>query len=149
MNEVRSLIAGQRIVLVSQSLSVREAVRRMADRHIGAVPVIDGERVTGIFTERDVMARVVAAGRDPDRTTVAEVMTRDLVAAHPSDTCQDCLRLMTRAKVRHLLLLDEGRLVGIVSLRDLLSLDADEKRLAIRLLNAYVHDIPVTLSPES
>src|SRR3990170_1608177 len=102
MNEVRSLIAGQRIVLVSQSLSVREAVRRMADRHIGAVPVIDGERVTGIFTERDVMARVVAAGRDPDRTTVAEVMTRDLVAAHPSDTCQDCLRLMTRAKVRHL-----------------------------------------------
>jgi len=149
MNEVRSLIAGQRIVLVSQDLSVREAVRRMADRHIGAVPVIDGERVTGIFTERDVMARVVAAGRDPDRTAVAEVMTRDLVAAHPSDTCQDCLRLMTRAKVRHLLLLDEGRLVGIVSLRDLLSLDADEKRLAIRLLNAYVHDIPVTLSPES
>jgi len=149
MNEVRSLIAGQRIVLVSQDLSVREAVRRMADRHIGAVPVIDGERVTGIFTERDVMARVVAAGRDPDRTAVAEVMTRDLVAAHPSDTCQHCLRLMTQAKVRHLLVLDEGRLVGIVSLRDLLSLDADEKRLAIRLLNAYVHDIPVTLSPES
>ena len=149
MNEVRSLIAGQKIVLVPQDSSVRDAVRRMTDRHIGAVPVTDGERVTGIFTERDVMARVVAAGRDPEQTTVAEVMTRDLIVAAPADTCEDCLRLMKQANVRHLLVLSEGRLAGIVSLRDLLNLDADEKQLAIRLLSAYAHDIPVTLSPES
>ncbi len=149
MNEVGLLIAGQKMVLVQQDLSVREAVRRMADRHIGAVPVTDGERVAGIFTERDVMARVVAPGRDPERTTVGEVMTRELVVAGPADTCEECLQLMRQANVRHLLVLDEGRLAGIVSLRDLLSLDADEKQLAIRLLNAYVHDIPVTLRPES
>jgi len=149
MNEVRQLIAGQSMVLVPHDLSVREAVRRMADRHIGAVPVTDGERVAGIFTERDVMARVVAPGRDPERTTVGDVMTRDLVVAEPADTCETCLRLMRQAKVRHLLVLDGGRLAGIVSLRDLLSRDASEKQLAIRLLNAYVHDIPVTLSPES
>ena len=94
MEQVGTLIAGQKIVLVPQELSVRDAVRRMADRHIGAVPVTDGERVAGIFTERDVMARVVAAGRDPETTTVADVMTRDLVVAGPSDTCEDCLRLM-------------------------------------------------------
>jgi len=149
MEQVGSLIAGQKIVLVPQELSVRDAVRRMADRHIGAVPVTDGERVAGIFTERDVMARVVAAGRDPEKTPVADVMTRDLVVAGPSDTCEDCLRLMKQANVRHLLVLREGRLAGIVSLRDLLSFDADEKQLAIRLLSAYAHDIPVTLSPES
>jgi CBS domain-containing protein len=149
MNQVGSLIAGQKIVLVAQELSVREAVRRMADRRIGAVPVADGERVAGIFTERDVMARVVAPGLDPDRTTVADVMTRELVVADPSDTCEDCLRLMKQASVRHLLVLSEGRLAGIVSLRDLLRFDADEKQLVIRLLNAYVHDIPVTLSPQS
>jgi len=149
MNQVGSLIAGQKIELVPQELSVRDAVRRMADRHIGAVPVTDGERVAGIFTERDVMARVVAAGRDPEKTKVADVMTRDLVVADPADSCEDCLRLMQQANVRHLLVLSEGRLAGIVSLRDLLSLDADEKQLALRLLSAYAHDIPVTLSPES
>ena len=149
MNDVRLLIEGQRVVLVPQDLSVREAVRRMADRQIGAVPVTDGERVAGIFTERDLMARVVAPGRDPDRTAVGDVMTRELVVAGPADTCEDCLRLMRQANVRHLLVLDGGRLAGIVSQRDLLSRDVSEKQLAIRLLNAYVHDIPVTLPPES
>ena len=149
MKQVGSVIAGQKTVLVPHDVSVREAVRRMTDRHIGAVPVTEGERVAGIFTERDVMARVVAAGLDPDRTKVADVMTRELVVASPTDTCEDCVRLMQQANVRHLLVLRDGHLDGVVSLRDLLRLDADEKHLVIKLLNAYVHDIPVTLLPES
>jgi len=149
MKQVGSVIAGQETVLVARDATVLETVRLMTDRRIGAVPVTDGDRVVGIFTERDVMARVVAAGRDPGRTPVADVMTTDLVVASPSDTYDDCLGLMQRAKVRHLLVLRDGRLAGIVSLRDLLRVDADEKQQAITLLNAYVHDIPVNLSRRS
>jgi len=147
MTQVGSMLAGRRTVLVAGDATVLDAARRMAQHNIGAMPVVDGQRVVGIFSERDLMVRVVAVGRDPGRTTVAEVMTRDLVVASPLDTCEACLQLMKSAGVRHLLLLHEGRLEGVVSLRDLLLVDADEKALTLTLLNAYVHDIPVSFSP--
>lgn len=147
MTQVGSMLAGRQTVLVAGDATVLDAARRMAQHNIGAMPVVDGQRVVGIFSERDLMVRVVAVGRDPGRTRVAEVMTRDLVAASPLDTCEACLQLMKSAGVRHLLLLHEGRLEGVVSLRDLLLVDADEKALTLTLLNAYVHDIPVSFSP--
>ena len=147
MTAVGSVIAGQQTVLVPRDATVLEAVRRMTERRIGAVPVVDSGRVVGIFSERDVMSRVVAAGRDPSATPVGDVMTTDLVVASPADDYESCLGLMQRAGVRHLLILKDGRLEGIVSLRDLLRVELDEKDEAISLLNAYVHDIPVKLSP--
>jgi CBS domain-containing protein len=147
MTQVGSMVAGRETVLVTHDATVLEAARRMAQHNIGAMPVIDGRRVVGVFSERDLMVRVVAAGRDPASTRVAEAMTRDLVVASPFDACEACLQLMKSAGVRHLLLLHEGRLEGIVSLRDLLLVDADEKALTLTLLNAYVHDIPVNFSP--
>ncbi len=145
MKQVGSLVEGQQTILVSHDATVADAARRMAERHIGAVPVVDGERVVGIFTERDVMTRVVAAGHDAARTLVRDVMSTDLVVAAPTDSYEECLRRMQRAAIRHLLVLREGRLAGIVSLRDLLNVDVGEKEEAILLLNAYVHDIPVVL----
>jgi len=147
MTAVGSVIAGQQTVLVPRDATVLEAVRRMTERRIGAVPVVDSGRVVGIFSERDVMSRVVAAGRDPSATPVGDVMTTDLVVASPADDYESCLGLMQRAGVRHLLILKDGRLEGIVSLRDLLRVELDEKDEAISLLNAYVHDIPLKLSP--
>jgi CBS domain-containing protein len=119
----------------------------MSDRHVGAVPVLDGERVVGIFTERDVLSRVVAAGVDPVRTPVSTVMSTDLVVADIAEHHETCLRRMQQAHVRHLLVLHEGRLAGILSMRDLLALEIDERDEAIHLLNAYVHYIPADLSP--
>ena len=121
------------------------AARLMSECQIGAVPVLDGDRVAGIFSERDVMARVVAAGRDPERTAVRDVMTTELIAADSEDSFENCLRTMQNARVRHLLVLREGRLAGIVSLRDLLAVEIDEKDEEIQWLNAYVHHIPVDL----
>ena len=103
------------------------------------MPVVDGERVAGIFTERDVMARVVAAGVNPAETPVSAVMSTSLVVADVRDTHDVCLRRMQQARVRHLLVLDNGRLAGVLSLRDLLALELDEKDEAVTLLNAYVH----------
>lgn len=146
MKPISAVIQGQDTALVPRQASVVDAVRIMTARNIGAVPVVEDERLVGIFTERDVMARVVAVGLDPKSTPVGDVMSPDLVTADVRDSCDTCLRRMQQARVRHLIVLNEGRLAGIVSLRDVLAVDADEKDEAINLLNAYVHYIPADLA---
>lgn len=145
MDKVSSLVARQDLATVSPSATVAEAARIMAQRGVGAVPVVDGGRLVGIFTERDVMARVVAADLAPRETPVRQVMSTNLVVADVNDRREACLERLQRARVRHLLVLDQGRLAGIVSLRDLVALALDDKDEAIDLLNAYVHHIPVQL----
>ncbi|MBI2833147.1 MAG: CBS domain-containing protein [Acidobacteria bacterium] len=146
MKPISAIIGGRDTVVVDKNASVMHAARVMSERNIGAVPVLDGERVVGIFSERDIMARVVAAGRDPARTLVVDVMSSELVVVKSGDTHETCLRLMQQARVRHVLVLDEGKLVGIVSLRDLMAVELTEKDEAINLLNAYVHYIPADLA---
>jgi CBS domain-containing protein len=146
MKPISAVIQGQDTAVVPRQASVVDAVRIMTARNIGAVPVVEDERLVGIFTERDVMARVVAVGLDPKSTPVGDVMSPDLVTADVRDSCDTCLRRMQQARVRHLIVLDEGRLAAILSLRDLLAVDADEKDEAINLLNAYVHYIPADLA---
>jgi len=146
MKSIRSIVANRETVTVDSMTSVLDAARVMSARHIGAVPVVDGERLVGIFTERDVMARIVAEARDPQATPIADVMSTDLVVTEINETFDACLARMQQARVRHVLVLDNGRLAGIVSLRDLMAADLDDKEEAISLLNAYVHYIPADLS---
>ena len=149
MKPIGPLVAGRDVVVVDMAASVTQAARIMSDNQIGAVPVVDGERVAGIFTERDVMSRVVAAGVNPADTPVSTVMSTSLVVADVRDSHDVCLRRMQQARVRHLLVLDNGRLAGVLSLRDLLALELDEKDEAVTLLNAYVHYVPADLSPKA
>jgi CBS domain-containing protein len=142
---IKSVVQGREVVAVTPSTSVHAAARLMADRQIGAVAVVDDERLVGIFTERDVLVRIVAADRNPSETSIADVMSTQLCVAEAKESYETCLERMHQAHVRHLLVLDQGRLAGIVSLRDLMAVDLDEKAEAINLLNAYVHYIPVDL----
>jgi CBS domain-containing protein len=146
VDKVGSLVTGQDLATVSPAATVAEAARIMSARGVGAVPVVDGNRVAGIFTERDVMARVVAADLAASETLVRQVMSTELVVADVGDSREACLERLQRAKVRHLLVLDEGRLAGIISMRDLVAQALEDKDEAIDLLNAYVHYIPVQLS---
>jgi len=146
MKSIRSIVANRDTVTVDSMTSVLDAARVMSARHIGAVPVVDGERVVGIFTERDVMARIVAEARDPRTTPISQVMSTDLVVTEINESFEACLTRMQQARVRHILVLDNGRLAGIISLRDLMAADLDDKDEAISLLNAYVHYIPADLS---
>jgi CBS domain-containing protein len=146
MHTLQSIIGDRETVIVSCSTTVSDAARLMSQRGIGGVPVLDGDRVAGIFTERDVLGRVVAAGLDPSQTAVADVMSTELVVATIDESYEACLRRMQQARVRHLLVLRDGRLAGIVSLRDLLAVELDEREEAITLLNAYVHYIPADLA---
>lgn len=145
MTSVRTIVAARDTVTVDPQVSVLEAARLMVDHQIGAVPVVDRDRLAGIFTERDILARVVAAQRDPSATSVADVMTKELVVADVAESYDVCLQRMQQARVRHLIVLDRGRLAGILSLRDLMAVDVSEKDEAITLLNAYVHYIPADL----
>ncbi len=114
----------------------------MARHEIGAVPVIDGERLAGIFTERDLLARVVAVGLDPSSTPIGAVMSMHLIVADGAEAYDVCLQRMQQAHVRHLIVLENGSLAGILSLRDLIAVDRDEKDEAITLLHAYVNHVP-------
>jgi len=143
MKSMRALIEKRENVVVEETATVLDATQLMAARGIGAVPVLKGDRVVGIFTERDVMARVVAAGRSPGETVVAEVMSTNLLTGDIEDDHRACVRRMQQARVRHLLILEKGSFAGIVSLRDLQAVELDEQAETLNLLNAYVHDIPI------
>ena len=116
MKAISAVIQGQDTAVVEPGASVRRGrTHLMAERNIGAVPVVDGERLVGIFTERDVMSRVVAAGLDAKTTIVRDVMSPELVVADFRDSYETCLRRMQQARVRHLIVLKEGRLAGVLS----------------------------------
>ena len=115
---VRDVIARRDVVQLRADASVRNACKLMAEQGVGAVLVMDGDDIQGIFTERDALKRVLAAGVDPDSTTLGEVMSRDLVKLAPDDWAVDALRLMSQVGIRHLLVVDQDKLVGIISLRD-------------------------------
>jgi CBS domain-containing protein len=147
MKTIRSLVENRDVVIVDVATSITQTARIMSERQVGAVPVLQGDRLVGIFTERDVLSRVVAAGVDPAVTPVNAVMSTTLVVADINETHDTCLRRMQQAHVRHLLVLRDGRLAGILSMRDLLALEIDDRDEAINLLNAYVHYIPADWSP--
>ncbi|MGH6927776.1 MAG: CBS domain-containing protein [Dongiaceae bacterium] len=115
-------VIGQRQQLLEMpaSATVRDAVRRMCERKVGAVLVTSDGALQGIFTERDLMHRVVASGRDPDATRLGEVMTADPDTVEADEHAVDALALMSGRGYRHLPVLEKGRLIGIVSRRDFL-----------------------------
>jgi len=145
MKRIRDIIGNRHAVTVDAHASVSDVARQMAAHHIGAVPVVDNGRLVGIFSERDILTRVVAADRNPLQTLVSEVMSSQLIVAECDESYEVCLSRMQQAHVRHLIVLEHGGLAGIASLRDLLAADLDEKSEEITLLNAYVHYIPANL----
>ncbi|MEO9255143.1 MAG: CBS domain-containing protein [Tepidiformaceae bacterium] len=111
---------GGQVYTVSKRASVREAVREMNQKGVGSLLVVDDGRPVGIFTERDVLRRVVDVDRDPVFTLVVEVMTPDPRTAAPSMRIDEAIELMTKNRVRHLPVVDEGQLLGLVSIGDVL-----------------------------
>jgi len=125
-----------------QGQSVREVVQYMSKLGVGAMPIVDSGKVVGIFSERDLMSRVVAAGRDPDRTRVEDVMTTDLVLAEAGEPYLVSLSKMQKAGCRHLPVVKDGILVGMVSLRDLLQVEVEEKEEEVKMIVSYMYSLP-------
>ena len=115
---IPDVVRDQQLLELPGQRTVREAAGQMRSRHVGAVLITHEGQLEGIFTERDMVNRVVAEGRDPDLTTLTEVMTADPDTIAPTTTAIEALRLMNDGGYRHLPIVESGRVVGIVSRRD-------------------------------
>lgn len=142
MMSIKEFISNRSVFTVDRNVSVQAAVEYMAEKNIGAVSVMNGDRLVGIFSERDVINRVVAKGLNPVTTTVINVMTSTLVVATADETYESCLRKMKQANCRHLPVVEGDKLVGFISLRDLLQVDISEKDDTIQFLNNYMFHVP-------
>ena len=135
MKKIRDLIEGKKVHYAEPNWSVSQAAKFMKEFDIGAVAVLENGRMRGIFTERDIMRQVVAESLDPKATPVSEVMTKEVITATPDDSYEDCLAKMQQQHCRHLPIISGDHLLGIISLRDLLQIDAKEKLERANLLN--------------
>ncbi len=116
-----------------------ETIRTMAGAKVGSVLVVDGDRLLGIFSERDVMLRVVLEGRHPEYTTVEEVMTSSLLTISPETTGDGALRIMHQSHIRHLPVVDnKGRVLAVVSMRSLLQEKIEELNIQLDSLESYI-----------
>ena len=127
MNRLHSIIHDREVFTIQDEWTVLEAVQYMTDKNIGAAAVVKGTRVVGVFSERDLMTRVVAVRRSPENTSIAEVMTRDFVVGYPNDTEEEGVRKMQQAKCRHLPVIQDDILLGFISMRDLLQVEIEER----------------------
>ncbi|MGO9647259.1 putative signal-transduction protein with CBS domains [Candidatus Sulfotelmatobacter sp. SbA7] len=139
---ISDLISNQDTYGVEANQTVLEVVKAMVGRNIGAVPVLHDGRLVGIFSERDLMSRVVAEGRDPQTTQVEQVMTPDPLTVTPTESAENCMLLMRRHGFRHLPICEGQRVVAVVSLRDILLHDLTEKDHEVRMMRAYIQASP-------
>jgi CBS domain-containing protein len=137
---VPDIVNQQKIELLPASTTVRAAARNMAERRIGAVLVGQGRKLSGIFTERDVLTRVVARGLDPDTTTLEKVMTPDPDTVGPDDKALEVLDRLRASGYRHLPVVKDGDVVGIVSIRDLYASAKRELEEDIQQREAFIFD---------
>lgn len=142
MNEVKPLAQGKTLIYVGPSTSVAEAAEKMASAKIGAVVVLDKGKLSGIFTERDLLNRVVVAGLDPRSTPISDVMTSRVVVAQASESYEACLEIMRKVGCRHLPVVENDRLLGIISIRDLLLHDISVKESDIKMMSYLYYYTP-------
>ena len=129
---------GRIVFSVSPSATVSEAVDEMNRNRVGSVLVLEAGRLVGIFTERDVLRRVVGASVDPKRTAVADVMTANVVTISPDATIEDTMVLFTEKRLRHLPVVSNGKLVGSISIGDITRWMADSHRVEAEHLKNYI-----------
>lgn len=147
MTTVRTILARKpqerpSMITVDAGATVRDAVTLMAAHGIGGVPVLAADgTVDGIFTERDLLRRVVALDLDPATTAVHLVMSRPVVVGTPSTPIDECATVMTTRRLRHLPIVEDDRLVGMVTIGDVLALRAAEQEVTIAELSRYVFDL--------
>ena len=143
MRQLSEIMEDRPLVHVGMSDNVSEVARRMREKNVGAVAVLDGGKLVGIFSERDVVTRVVAENRDAAQTPIGVVMTKELIVADPSDDIDDAVQKMVAGNCRHLPIVRGGNLLGMISIRDLLQIDDERNKAKASFLNELV-----TYSPD-
>ena len=132
-------VKGHGYLSVGPHETVYLAIKLMADEEVGSLLVLDGDALVGIVTERHYARDVILKGRTSPQTLVRDIMETEVACVEPDETVEACLRLMTEERVRHLPVVDDGRVVGNVSIGDLVKSIIDEQRFTIDQLETYIH----------
>jgi len=141
VTHVRHLLdrKGRAIYSVKPDDPVLEAIRVMADRHVGALLVMEGARLVGIVSERDYARKIILKGRSSADTPVSQIMSSPVLTVGPQSSVQECMELMTEHRVRHLPVVESGRVVGVVSIGDLVKAVMQDQQETIEQLESYIH----------
>jgi CBS domain-containing protein len=139
MSRVRDIVHDRELFYVEEGDSVTEVVRRMTDLHVGAILVLRGEQIRGVFSERDLMKRVVVERLDPDTTTVGQVMSKAVTTVDELASLEEAMELMQAHNCRHLPVTRGSRVVGFLSMRDLMNFELARKTEELHHMRAYIH----------
>jgi CBS domain-containing protein len=129
---------GDVIWSIEPGASVLDAIKLMADKGVGALLVMQEEELAGIVSERDYARKVILQGRSSNRTAVREIMSDKVFSTHPGESVDECLELMTNKRIRHLPIVDGGKVVGVVSIGDLVKAKIEEQQFHIEQLQNYI-----------
>ncbi|HEV8725813.1 MAG TPA: CBS domain-containing protein [Candidatus Binatia bacterium] len=140
MKTVRDIlkVKGQAVWCVEMGSTVFEALGRMAEKEVGALVVMDGARLAGIISERDYARKIILLGRTSPNTRVEEIMTSHVAYTHLEQSIEECMAIMTDKRIRHLPVIDEGKLVGIISIGDLVKSIIADQQFIIEQLERYI-----------
>ena len=128
------------VAVIGEEATVMEAAKIMSDRRIGSLVVCRGEKLVGIFTERDVLNRVVARHLDPLVTIIKDVMTSPVACCLPTTKLAECRSVMTEKRIRHLPVVQDNRLLGMISIGDILARERGEQEQTIKYLHEYLYE---------
>ena len=141
MPQLKSILHGRELFSVEPGETVAEVAAHMAALNVGAIPVIENGELRGVFSERDLMKRVVVAGRDPQRTLVGDVMSTSLTTADELTTTEEAMEMMRRCGCRHLPVMRARQVVGFISMRDLMLDELEQKAEEIRHMRNYIQSV--------
>jgi CBS domain-containing protein len=127
------------VVAITPEATVLDALKLLAEKNVGAVLVMEGPRLVGLFSERDYARRVALKGKSSTTTPVSEVMTREVLFVTPTHTNEECMALMTDKRIRHLPVVANDQVVGVLSIGDLVKDTISEQQLTISQLESYIH----------
>ena len=129
---------GSQVYSISPDTTVLNALREMATRDVGALVVMDGDEIAGIFSERDYARKLALQGKSSRTTPVWAVMTDEVICISPDQTAEKCMVVMTDKRIRHLPVLEDGRLIGLISIGDVVKAIINEQQVLIRHLEDYI-----------
>ncbi|MBY0268343.1 MAG: CBS domain-containing protein [Burkholderiales bacterium] len=141
MKTVSQLLQGKggNVLSVTPETSVYDALKLMAEKNVGALLVMSGDALRGIMSERDYARKVILLGKSSHELSVRDIMSDKVVSVTPKQTVDDCMGLMTGRRIRHLPVIDNGRVVGVLSIGDLVKAVIEEQQQTIQQLESYIH----------
>jgi CBS domain-containing protein len=141
MKTVKEILEAKshKLLSISPQTSVLDALKLMADKDVGALVVLDGDGLAGIFSERDYARKVILHGKSSKATPVSEIMTHKVVCVRPDQSVEECMALMTDKRIRHLPVLEGRHVIGVISIGDVVKEVISEQRFVIEQLEHYIH----------